>query len=568
MKKRILSLVLAGALCLSLSAPALAAGLDNFQKVNTYTAGQFSDVPADAWFAPNVQAAYELDLMTGSSDTTFNPNGNLTIAEALVLACRLHSTYAGDGETFAANGGTWYQPYVDYAVKNGIITDGAYTDYTATATRAQFAAILAAALPDEALPAINSVTSLPDLDASAAYAAAVLKLYNAGILTGSDAAGSFKPTSTIQRSEVATIVTRMADKSLRKTFTLSAASSTPTTSVSSSVKKFDGMIDADDLQGVWYAHRDPSTTSIVSSLQFDNEEEWIFSGDQFTYIRHSLDNGTYFHLTGGYTVTSTPYNGDANICHVTLNVNYGNCYISTAGEGFELNSTYSNTSGTREFNANLTFPYDCFVYDGSTFTRADSSVLVADFEAASGVDTDGSKVTAPSGGSSDTGTGSSTVIDDDTNYYPVVDNALDYGSLALRYIYTHLKFPSTMEVVDIRHGVYNRSEFFDGAPEFVKPTNTVLSYNKDYYLVVLVIKAANSLGVMTTDTYVCLFDMDSGKSWYDLEGYASEMADGAWGSSKTKYMDLESEALMLGAAIRFRSFTQEEVQTLLASLPA
>ena len=35
MKKRILSLVLAGTLCLSLSAPALAAGLDNFQKVNT-----------------------------------------------------------------------------------------------------------------------------------------------------------------------------------------------------------------------------------------------------------------------------------------------------------------------------------------------------------------------------------------------------------------------------------------------------------------------------------------------------------------------------------------------------
>ena len=220
MKKRILSLVLASALCLSLTAPALAAGLDNFSKVNTYTAGQFSDVPAGSWFAPNVQAAYELDLMTGSSETTFNPNGNLTIAEALVLACRLHSTYMGDGETFAVDGGTWYQPYVDYAVASSIITAGAYADYTATATRAQFAAILAAALPDEALPAINSVTSLPDLDANATYAAAVLKLYNAGILTGSDAAGSFKPESTIQRSEVATIVTRMADKSLRKTFTL------------------------------------------------------------------------------------------------------------------------------------------------------------------------------------------------------------------------------------------------------------------------------------------------------------------------------------------------------------
>ena len=148
----------------------------------------------------------------------------------------------------------------------------------------------------------------------------------------------------------------------------------------------------------------------------------------------------------------------------------------------------------------------------------------------------------------------------------MTDNALDYGSLALRYVYTHLKFPSTMEVVDIRHGVYNRTSFFDGAPEFVIPTNNTLKWNTDYYAVILVIKAANSLGVMTTDTYVCLFDMATGKSWYDLEGYASGLADGAWGSSKIKYMDLESEALLLGAAIRFRSFTREEVQRLIASV--
>ena len=277
MKKRILSLVLASALCLSLTAPALAAGLDNFGKVNTYTAGQFTDVPADAWFAPNVQAAYELDLMTGSSDTTFNPNGNLTIAEALVLACRLHSTYVGDGETFTTSGGTWYQPYVDYAVKTGIITDGVYTDYTATATRAQFAAILAASLPDEALPAINSVTALPDLDASAAYAAAVLKLYNAGILTGSDTAGSFKPTSTIQRSEVATIVTRMADKSLRKTFTLTEETAQPQQPVASSYT-------LEDMQGTWYRiwNLNANTTE---------ELELIIDGDQFTLSRVYTSNG-------------------------------------------------------------------------------------------------------------------------------------------------------------------------------------------------------------------------------------------------------------------------------------
>ena len=366
MKKRILSLALAGALCLSLSAPALAAGLDNFGKVNVYTVGQFTDVPADAWFAPNVQAAYELDLMTGSSATTFNPNGNLTIAEALVLACRLRSTYVGDGETFAARGGTWYQPYVDYAVNNDIVSAGAYANYTATATRAQFAAILAAALPDEALPAINSVTSLPDLDANAAYAAAVLKLYNAGILTGSDSAGSFKPTSTIQRSEVATIVTRMADKSLRKTFTLTAAPSTPATSVSSSVKKFDGMIDADDLQGVWQCHTDPGGSK-------DTLSEWIFDGNQCIFVAQRNYNNSYYYLVGTFTVTSEPYNGDPSICAIDLNISFGDCYTNGTGDYFSLNTVYSGSNRTMSFNANLTMPEDCFVgEDGKVFYRADA----------------------------------------------------------------------------------------------------------------------------------------------------------------------------------------------------
>lgn len=379
MKRRVLSLLLAGVMAASaLPGIASAAGLSNFQKSNTYTPGQFADVPAGSWFAAGVQSAYELGLMTGTSGTAFDPSGNLTLAETVVLAARLHSIYAGDGASFTG-GATWYQPYVDYAIQNGIIPSGAYSDYSATATRAQFASILAAALPSEALPAINTVTVLPDVDANATYAAAALKLYNAGILTGSDAAGTFNPESSIQRSEVATIVTRMADQSQRKTFTLSAAQAP---AVSSTTKKFDGMLTQDDIQGTWYAHRDPATTSIVESFQFDNEEEIIFNGDQFTYVRHGLDDGDYFYLTGTYTMTSEPYNGDPNICHVTLNINYGDCYINEAGGGFELNDFYSNTTGTRTFNANLTMPEDCFVFDGSTFTRADAQTVYPAYLAA------------------------------------------------------------------------------------------------------------------------------------------------------------------------------------------
>ena len=320
-KKRLLSLLLTGALCLSLSAPALAAGLENFQKTNTYTAGQFTDVPAGEWYAANVQAAYELGLMEGSSASTFNPSGNLTIAEALVLACRLHSTYVGDGATFTGSGGAWYQPYVDYAVETAILSPGTYSDYTATATRAQFASILAAALPAEALTAINSVTALPDVAADAAYAPAALSLYNAGVLTGSDAAGSFKPDTTIQRSEVATIVTRMADPSLRKTFTLTSAETTQPAD--------DGQITLDDLQGVWYG------ISYYESGKMRSEEEFIIEGDQFTRTYHSFfDNSENFsQIKGTIKDVATDYTTGNPPHTYPLSIIFESATITTNGDG-------------------------------------------------------------------------------------------------------------------------------------------------------------------------------------------------------------------------------------------
>lgn len=376
MKKKLLSLLLTGALCLSLSAPALAVGLENFQKTNAYTAGQFTDVPAGEWYAANVQAAYELGLMEGSSATTFNPYGNLTIAEALVLACRLHSTYVGDGAAFVGSGGAWYQPYVDYAIQNGILAAGTYSDYTSTATRAQFASILAAALPAEALTAINSVTTLPDVAVDASYTPAVLSLYNAGVLTGSDSAGSFKPDTTIQRSEVATIVTRMADPSLRKTFTLTPAESTNTgTQTSASVKKFDSTtLTADDLQGTWYA-----------TVERTKEEcEWIFEGNRFTYTTHtphvSMDDD-YTYITGTFTVSSEPLNGDTNIAQIRLDMNVEDGYF-TEGDSFLQNTKVPFTS-FREYNADLRMPQDCFVsYDGTTFYRADTAEVYTLYQSA------------------------------------------------------------------------------------------------------------------------------------------------------------------------------------------
>ena len=221
--KRILAASLSAALVLAAAPASLAAdgSLSHFTQVNTYRQGQFTDVAASAWYQPNVAAAYNLGLMKGSSNTTFNPKGNLTIGEVVAMAARLHSIYYGDGETFP-NSSPWYQTYVDYAEKSGIISDYSASSYTRVATRAEFAKIFAASMPDSALNPINSISALPDVTASANYYTSVLKLYNAGVLTGSDAFGTFGPNLNIDRGSAAAIVTRMANPSLRKTLSLAS----------------------------------------------------------------------------------------------------------------------------------------------------------------------------------------------------------------------------------------------------------------------------------------------------------------------------------------------------------
>lgn len=220
MKKKISALI-AAVLLLTCALPAAAAegGYFNFTEIADYAPGTFSDVTEDAWYRDSVAAVYELGLMQGA-DSLFRPDDSVTLGEAVALACRIHSLYHTGAAEFAVTS-PWYTAYVDYAVDSGIIGDasGAWAE---PATRAQFAGILAHALPEEALPAVNDIADdqLPDVKMSHARAAEIYSLYRAGVLTGNNSYGSFTPESTIRRSSAAAIVARMAYRSLRRKYTL------------------------------------------------------------------------------------------------------------------------------------------------------------------------------------------------------------------------------------------------------------------------------------------------------------------------------------------------------------
>ena len=181
-------------------------------------AATFSDVAQDAWYAGDVADIQQYGLINGHPDGTFRPQEKLTLAQAITLAARTHALLNDKGDI--QNGSPWYQPYVDYAAKNGLCSVGEFgTDYNGECSRLAMAVLFQRAFPKDTEQALNAVTSLPDVK-DEGYGSSVFYLYRQGVLTGNDDRGTFKPDKSISRAEAAAILNRVMDKEKRKTFTL------------------------------------------------------------------------------------------------------------------------------------------------------------------------------------------------------------------------------------------------------------------------------------------------------------------------------------------------------------
>ena len=182
-----------------------------FAKTNTYTPGQFADVSEELWYASSVSAAYELGFMKGSTDSTFEPEGNMTVAEAITIASRVNDAYSSKGTTFdQSTGSNWYDCYVKYATDNGIITADRFDNYDRNITRAEMAVVFSKAVPADYLNAQNNVKEIPDMPSTNKGYNEVLSLYKAGVVMGNDEFGTFKPNNNIIRAEAAAIIGRVA----------------------------------------------------------------------------------------------------------------------------------------------------------------------------------------------------------------------------------------------------------------------------------------------------------------------------------------------------------------------
>lgn len=227
MKHRISAFALALLLLMCAVPAAHAAEEPLVAPVRSYS-GQFSDVAEDAWYYDAVASLYALGLTNGQEDgSRFAPEDEITVAEALTMAARLRSLYEyGDAEAGPAmyGGSPWYAPYVAYLQSRRAIAREFDDLFAQSATRAQTAHILANALPQTLFTDINgdavavgyaSHRYIRDVNDYTPYRQDILTLYRWGILSGMDRTGSFLPDERIQRSQVAAMVTRLADSKLR-----------------------------------------------------------------------------------------------------------------------------------------------------------------------------------------------------------------------------------------------------------------------------------------------------------------------------------------------------------------
>lgn len=180
----------------------------------------FTDVPEDAWYRKDVENAHNKGIINGKSEQRYAPTDNITYAECVKLACTIYQLYY-NGEVNLTNGSElWYSTYMEYALKNRIIRN----DYSSVAneyiSRKEFVNIFYGALPLTEFVEINTVVdnALPDVKIGDTHFNEIYTFYRAGILTGNDEKGTFKPNSNIRRNEVAAIVTRMLDSGARRRF--------------------------------------------------------------------------------------------------------------------------------------------------------------------------------------------------------------------------------------------------------------------------------------------------------------------------------------------------------------
>lgn len=179
----------------------------------------FTDVKSGNWFYDAVKYAYAQGLMTGTSATTFAPNGTMNRAMIVTVLYRLEKSPAVTGASKFTDvpAGQWYSDAVAWAAANKIVNGYDETTFGPmnAVTREQMAAIL---FRYEQYKGLENVTleenlnRFPDQNKISAYAIPALQWAVGQKIINGNANGTLDPTGTATRAQVAQIFTNLLNQ--------------------------------------------------------------------------------------------------------------------------------------------------------------------------------------------------------------------------------------------------------------------------------------------------------------------------------------------------------------------
>ena len=169
----------------------------------------FTDVPSGAYYEDAVIWTVKKGITSGTSATTFNPDGSCTRAQAVTFLWRA----AGSPEPKSAAmpftdvpAGSYFEKAVLWAVENGITKGTSDTTFSPddSCTRAQIVTFLWRA---GGSPAVSGNSAFSDVASDAYYAAAVAWAEKNGV-TGGIGGGLFGSDNTCTRAQIVTFLHR------------------------------------------------------------------------------------------------------------------------------------------------------------------------------------------------------------------------------------------------------------------------------------------------------------------------------------------------------------------------
>lgn len=176
----------------------------------------FDDVSPSDWYYDAAEYVYENGMMNGTSYSAFSPNTTTTRGMLVTILHRLENEPAATGSGFTdVASGAYYADAVAWAAVHDIVTGASETKFEPDnpITREQMAAILYryAQYKGYDVTASNDLSGYTDASQISAYATTAMQWANAEGLIAGNTSTTINPKGNATRAEVATILMRFCE---------------------------------------------------------------------------------------------------------------------------------------------------------------------------------------------------------------------------------------------------------------------------------------------------------------------------------------------------------------------